>query len=102
MATGTVTTVPVAIPRATNCDAAPTATPRRTRATHRLVVPAELRAGGGFDQGDVLVLIDSPGGVVMVSRDRLRDLVRRDLADHDLVDDLIKDRREAARREDTE
>lgn len=67
----------------------------------RLVVPAMLRARGGFDQGDVLVLIDTPGGVVMVSRDRLRDLVRRDLAGRDLVTELVAERRDAAARDDT-
>jgi len=66
----------------------------------RLVVPAEVRARGGFDPGDVLVLIDTPGGVVLVNRDRLRDLVRSDLAGTDLVADLLRDRRNAASEED--
>ena len=66
----------------------------------RLVVPAELRAEGGFDPGDVLVLIATPGGVVMVGRERLRDLVREDLAGHDLVADLLQERRNLAAAED--
>lgn len=66
----------------------------------RFVVPRELRERGGFDPGDVLVLIESPTGVVMVARDRLRDLVQQDLAGHDLVAELIAERRQAAADED--
>lgn len=66
----------------------------------RLVVPAELRATAGLQRGDVLVLIDTPSGVVMVGRDRLRDLVRADLAGHDLVADLLRERRHNAGAED--
>ncbi|MBY5162111.1 AbrB/MazE/SpoVT family DNA-binding domain-containing protein [Salsipaludibacter albus] len=66
----------------------------------RLVVPAELRAAGGFDPGDVLVLIDTPGGVLMVGRERLRELVRQDLEGTDLVADLLRERRAASASED--
>lgn len=66
----------------------------------RLVVPAELRERGGFEHGDLLVLIDTPGGIVMVGRDRLRELVRSDLAGHDLVAGLLRERRHAAATED--
>lgn len=62
----------------------------------RLVVPRELRERGGLDPGDVLVLIESPTGVAMISRDRLRDLVQQAPSDRDLVAELLADRRHEA------
>ncbi len=66
----------------------------------RFVVPRELRDRGGFEPGDVLVLVESPSGVAMISRDRLRDLVQQDPSDRDLVAELLSDRRREASRDD--
>lgn len=66
----------------------------------RLVVPAELRERLDLSSGTPLVLIDTPHGVVMTTRDQLKELVRADLAGRDLVRDLLAERRAAAERED--
>ncbi len=66
----------------------------------RLVVPAELRERAGLHEGRVLVLVATPSGVVMLTRDELKALVRADLAGLDLVDELIAERRAAAAAED--
>ncbi|RZS32423.1 hypothetical protein EV193_11257 [Herbihabitans rhizosphaerae] len=66
----------------------------------RLVVPAELRQRAGFEEGRPLVLLYSPGGVVLLTRDQLKDMVRADLADVDVVGALLAERREAADVED--
>ncbi len=66
----------------------------------RLVVPAELRSKAGLTEGTPLVLLHTPGGVVLVSREQLRSLVRADLAGLDLVGELLGDRRRQATIED--
>lgn len=68
----------------------------------RLVVPSDVRQRAGFEPGDVLVLIESPNGVTLISRDRLRDLIQQDASDHDLVGELLAERRAAAALEDAE
>lgn len=65
----------------------------------RLVVPADVRERAGFRVGDVLILLESPNGVTLISRDHLRDLVQQDAADRDLVGELLADRRRDARQE---
>jgi len=66
----------------------------------RLVVPAEVRARNGLDEGTVLVLLETPTGLVLMTREQVRDRVRADLAGTDLVTDLLADRRAAAADED--
>ena len=66
----------------------------------RLVIPAELRAKTGLTEGTPVVLIDTPGGVVLVSREQLKALVRADLAGIDLLSELLVDRRRQADTED--
>ena len=66
----------------------------------RLVVPAEVRARAGLVEGTPLVLLESPGGLVLLTREQLRDRVRSDLAGLDLVGELLADRRRAAELED--
>ena len=46
------------------------------------------------------MLIDTPGGVVLVSREQLKSLVRTDLAGIDLLSELLADRRRQADTED--
>lgn len=67
----------------------------------RLVVPAELRERTGLTEGSQLILMETPGGLVMLTRDRLKELVRSDLAGLDLVGALLAERRTEAAREDS-
>ena len=62
----------------------------------RFVVPAELRDRIGMHEGSVLVLIETDRGVVLLSRDQAKALVRADLAKLDLVGELLTDRRRDA------
>ncbi|MCB0887427.1 MAG: AbrB/MazE/SpoVT family DNA-binding domain-containing protein [Propionibacteriaceae bacterium] len=66
----------------------------------RLVVPAELRTRQGWRQGDPLLFIEAPGGVVLMTREQAKVLVRKQLAGSSLVDELMADRRAAAAQED--
>lgn len=62
----------------------------------RLVVPAELRERLKLDVGVPLILVETPDGVVIMTRSQLRDRVRRDFDGLDLVTELLAERREAA------
>ena len=64
------------------------------------MIPAELRAKTGLTEGTPVVLIDTPGGVVLVSREQLKSLVRADLAGIDLLSELLANRRRQAGTED--
>lgn len=66
----------------------------------RLVVPAELRASAALDEGVSLILVDSPSGVLVMTREQARDHLRRQLSGVDLVAELLADRRRAAAAED--
>ena len=66
----------------------------------RLVLPAEVRERAHLTVGTELVLIDSPDGLALLTRDQLKQRVRSDLAGASLVDDLLADRRAAALAED--
>jgi AbrB family looped-hinge helix DNA binding protein len=66
----------------------------------RLVVPAEVRERAGLDTGSSLVLLETPGGIVLMTREQLRQRVRDDLAGLDLVGDLLEDRRREAAADD--
>jgi bifunctional DNA-binding transcriptional regulator/antitoxin component of YhaV-PrlF toxin-antitoxin module len=66
----------------------------------RLVVPAELWQHVGWDTGQTLVLLETSRGVVLLSREQLKELVRADLAGLDLVDELLADRRSQAAADD--
>ena len=59
----------------------------------RFVVPSELRERTGMREGSVLVLIETARGVVLLSREQAKALVRADLAGLDLVGELLADRR---------
>lgn len=59
----------------------------------RIVVPAELRERTGLSEGSTLTLVDTGSGVLMLTRDELKDLVRKDLDGADLVGELLRDRR---------
>jgi len=66
----------------------------------RLVVPAEVRERAGLVEGTKLVLLDTPSGIVMMTRGQLRDRVRAELAGLDLVGELLAERRATAAAED--
>lgn len=62
----------------------------------RLVVPSELRQRAGLTEGTTLTLLETPAGLVMLTRQQLKAYVRRDLEGLDLVDELLSERRDAA------
>ena len=66
----------------------------------RLVIPAELRARIGRTEGTPLVLVDAAGAVVLLTREQLKAIVRADLAELDLVGELLADRRRQAAADD--
>jgi AbrB family looped-hinge helix DNA binding protein len=66
----------------------------------RLVVPAEIRERNGLRPGTPMVLLDTPSGLVLLTRRQLRDRVRAELAGVDLVGELLRERRAAAEAED--
>ena len=62
----------------------------------RLVLPAALRARLQLEAGSPVLLIDSPEGVVLATREQAKRLLRQQLRGTSLVADLLRDRREAA------
>lgn len=68
----------------------------------RLVVPAELRRRMHLESGVPLILMETEQGLVVLTRDQLKEMVRRDLEGLDLVADLLEERRLAAALEDSE
>ncbi|WP_241993113.1 AbrB/MazE/SpoVT family DNA-binding domain-containing protein [Cryobacterium frigoriphilum] len=66
----------------------------------RFVVPAELRTRLHLAEGTPLVLLDTPAGLVLLTRDQLRERVRADVAGVDLVSSLLAERRQQASAED--
>lgn len=67
----------------------------------RIVIPAEVRAHANWAPGTPLILLDTPSGIVVLTRDQLKERVRDELAGLDLVDELLADRRRAAAAEDS-
>lgn len=66
----------------------------------RLVVPAEVRERAGLVEGTTLVLLETPSGIVLMTRRQLRDRVHQELSGLDLVGELLAERRAAAAGED--
>lgn len=66
----------------------------------RLVVPADIRERAGLVEGTPLILLETPDGLVLLTRAQLRARVREELAGLDLVASLLADRRHAAAAED--
>jgi AbrB family looped-hinge helix DNA binding protein len=67
----------------------------------RLVVPAEVRDRAGLTEGAVLIMLETPDGLVLLTREQLKARVRADLAGTDLVAELLGERRAAAAAEET-
>lgn len=66
----------------------------------RLVIPASLRERAGLVEGRPVVLLDTPKGIVLLTREQLKELVRTDLSGLDLVSELLRERRRDAAAED--
>ncbi|MBI1844184.1 MAG: AbrB/MazE/SpoVT family DNA-binding domain-containing protein [Actinobacteria bacterium] len=66
----------------------------------RIVVPADVRERGGLVEGTTLILLDTPAGLVLLTREQLRARVRSELQGLDLVGELLAERRAAAEQED--
>jgi AbrB family looped-hinge helix DNA binding protein len=66
----------------------------------RLVVPAALRQRLRLEPGTPLVMIETGLGIVLATREQLKNLVRSQLLGLDLVDELLKDRRRQAAADD--
>ena len=65
----------------------------------RLVLPADVRERHGIGVGTELVLVESPEGLALLTRDQLKRRVRADLAGPSLVADLLAERRASAQAE---
>lgn len=66
----------------------------------RLVLPADVRARTGITEGTELIIIETPEGLALLTRDQLKHRVRADLAGESLVEVLLANRRAAAAAED--
>lgn len=66
----------------------------------RIVVPHDVRTRAGLSAGTPMVLVESSGGLVLITRQQLRTLVQREMSGLDLVEELLADRRRIAERED--
>jgi len=66
----------------------------------RIVIPAEVRERQGLVEGTPLILLETPTGIVLLTRAQLRQRVRDDLAGADLVVELLVERRNTAAAED--
>jgi AbrB family looped-hinge helix DNA binding protein len=66
----------------------------------RIVLPAEVRVRQDLVEGTPLVLLETPAGLVLLTRGQLRQRVRQELAGSDLVAELLAERRTAAAAED--
>jgi bifunctional DNA-binding transcriptional regulator/antitoxin component of YhaV-PrlF toxin-antitoxin module len=64
------------------------------------VVPAEVRERAGLYAGTPLVLIETPDGLILLTREQLKARVRAELAGLDLVNELLTERRAQADAED--
>lgn len=56
------------------------------------MVPAELRERAGLHAGQTLVLIETPKGLLLLTREQLRQAVRDNLKGKGLVENLLAER----------
>lgn len=66
----------------------------------RVVLPAEVRRRASLSEGTRLIVVETPNGLVLLTREQLKQRVRADLAGLDLVGELLAERRGAAAAED--
>ncbi len=62
----------------------------------RLVIPAEVRSGMHWHPGTRLIAVQTETGVNLMSVDQAQDMIAEQLIGHDLVAELIADRRATA------
>ena len=55
----------------------------------RLVIPVEVLERAGLAPGSSVILVDTPHGIVLMRREQLRELVRAELQDVNLVNELL-------------
>lgn len=67
----------------------------------RVVVPASIRARHAWVEGSTLVALDTELGVLLADQGAVERLLRSRLAGHDLIADLLDDRRREAARDNT-
>ena len=67
----------------------------------RLVIPADLRERHHLATGTPLVLIETDRGLIVISRDQLKDVVQSDLDGEGMLEELLADRRRQAAADDT-
>jgi AbrB family looped-hinge helix DNA binding protein len=65
----------------------------------RLVLPADIRERGGIGEGTELIVLETPDGLALLTREQLKRRVRSELAGPSLVADLIEERRTTAKAE---
>lgn len=66
----------------------------------RLVIPVELRERVGLREGAPVALVETVGGVVLLTREQLKTRVRGELSGLALVDELLAERRAEAAADD--
>ncbi len=66
----------------------------------RLVVPAEVRARHGLEQGASVIVMESPWGLVLTTREALLARIQLHLKGSNLVQQLLDQRRRSAAIED--
>lgn len=66
----------------------------------RIVIPADIRARHHWTAGTELVLMETPEGMLVTDRPTAIKLVRERLAGHDLVGELLQERRAEAAADD--
>lgn len=65
----------------------------------RLVIPAEVRDRAHLPEGTTLILLETPEGLVLLTREQLRARVAASVDGSDLVGGLLADRHHEAARE---
>jgi AbrB family looped-hinge helix DNA binding protein len=68
----------------------------------RVVIPAGLREAQGWKDDTVLLFVEEPDGVRLVSRDDVMTSIRAQLAGKNVVEDFLVERRATAAAEDAE
>ena len=66
----------------------------------RVVIPADLRERRHLDAGTPIVLIETDRGLILISREQLKELVQKDLEGVRLLEELLAERRRQAAADD--